>query len=158
MKLRPRYLALPCVMMTCAIGPALAGNVTIIQQVGPGSVEVRQSGKGNSVEIKQSIEKKGSVEKKGSADKPDKVVKKTTTTIVDCNQLPDTSQRVRAQAIIQQQGDSNTVITSQDSQVSAVLLDQEGKNNVYIRDKTGKLHESKVIQNGSVTVECGTQQ
>ncbi len=168
MRKTPSILSLAAALTSTS---AFAANSVVIEQVGSGHVTVTQSGKGNSVEIRQNVEAAKPIDKDKIDEKVDlkngKAAKKSADYQKAVVTDPTLTPRGRAQAVIEknrpgnsisiyQQGDSNSAVTSQSGDDNALLLEQEGMKNHARRTQEGQHNQSKIIQNGEIVEDSET--
>jgi hypothetical protein len=157
--MRPKAKALTLIS-TLVASPALAASVVVVDQVGPGSIEVRQDQSGNSVEVYQSVESKKSAERKKSAEskanietdknrKP-KVIKPDFQRKVLTD--PYITERGRARAIIGEQTGTVPPLWPDDSvpkkNANSIRIYQEGSNNKAVTLQEGEANILEVDQKG----------
>jgi hypothetical protein len=152
------------------VASASADNSVIVEQVGGagGSVNVKQSGEGNSVRISQ-----GGLSINDNTDNDYDAVdgKKSKNSANNLSSL-SVGERARANSIInqhnsaenkpivnsivvEQNGTNNSSTLSQTGNANQLLLKQEGKNNSYSKSQIGDYNKTKVMQNGKITEEIG---
>ena len=152
----------------CSATSALAENSVVIDQVGGGSVVVKQSGEGNSVKITQKKSDLISEDEKETG-KNDKIIKNSEAqknnapylsigerariNSVIKQEIPPQNPKTTNKIDVQQTGKNNKTSVSQSGDDNDFLLKQEGANNSYKKSQKGKHNRSKIIQNDKLIEE-----
>lgn len=143
---------------------AVAGNSVTIDQVGAGTVDVKQNGKNNSANINQkNIEEqleKNEKEREIKNKNRNAAIKQPAylsfgeqarVNSVIHQQIPPSNEEKTNKISVQQKGQDNSAKLSQTGNDNELILKQEGENNFYERSQKGKHKRSKIIQNGNTT-------